>query len=171
MSRRVKVLVSVLVVVLLTVGGVATVMAQEESAPAPEASAKGLLATGVEPRVELGKAFGFVGDNMSAGLLVRVAEILDIDREELVNAFKQAQQEIREEALIRALDRAVEKGRITEEEANEIKEWYEQRPEVLGSGLFQRARIFKAIRGQHMWGRHMWGGHRGWYSDNTTQTG
>ncbi len=156
MSKKVKVIVSVLVaVVLLTVGGVAAVMAQGEPTPPLEPSTRGRLATGVEPRAQLSRFSGYVGDNMTAGLLARVAEKLGVTEEELANAFKEAQQEIREEAFIGALDRAVEKGRITEEEANEIKEWYEQRPEVLGSGLFQRARISQAIRGRHMWGGHM----------------
>jgi len=125
MSKKVKVLVSVLVaVVLLTVGGVATVMAQDEPEPTPEASAKGLLA--------------------------RVADILEIDQEALVSAFQQARQEIRAEALDKALDKAIEKGRIDETEASEIKEWLEQKPEVLDRGLLQRARISQAIRGRHM---------------------
>jgi len=121
-----------MVVVLLAVGGTAMVMAEEEPTPPPELGAKGLLA--------------------------RVAEILDISEEDLVNAFKQARQEMRQEAFIRALDKAVEKGRITQEEANEIKEWWEQKPEALGPSLFPRARIFPAIRG-----RHMWGGYKGWH--------
>ncbi len=172
MFKRVKVFVSVLVaVVLLTAAGAAAVMAQEEPTLAPEVTTKGRPAIGLEPRAELGKSFGFVGANMTNGLLSRVAGILGITQEELGNAFKQAKQEIKEEALIRRLDKAVEKGRITQEEADEIKAWYEQKPEALDSGLFQRARSFKAMRGQHMWGKHMRGGHRGWYSDNTTQAG
>ena len=59
-----KVIVSVLVaILLLTVGATATVMAQEE--PTPPA-----------PQVE------------ENGLLARVAEILDIPQEDLVNTFK-----------------------------------------------------------------------------------
>jgi len=133
MSKRIKVLVSVLVaILLLAVAATATVMAQEEPTPPPEVGAKGLLA--------------------------RVAEILDIPEEDLVNAFNQARQEMRQEAFIRALDKAVEEGRITQEEASEIKEWWEQKPEVLDRGLLWRARIFQAIRG-----RHMWGGYKGWH--------
>ena len=141
MSKRMKVLVAVLLaILLLTVGTTTSVIADEE--PKPEAGTKGLLA--------------------------RVAEILDIPQEDLTNAFKQAQQEMREEAFIRSLDKAVEKGRITPEEADEIKEWCEQRPEVLDSGLFLRSFGFPALRSGHMWGGHMWGGYRGWCSDNTT---
>ncbi len=143
MSKRMKVLVAVLVAtLLLTVGSAAMVMAQEEPTPTPEPSTNGLVA--------------------------RVAQILEIPQEDLTNAFKQAQQEMREEAFIRSLDKAVEKGRITPEEADEIKEWCEQRPEVLDSGLFLRSFGFPALRSGHMWGGHMWGGYRGWCSDNTT---
>ncbi|MFC1943065.1 hypothetical protein ACFLWO_00575 [Chloroflexota bacterium] len=162
MPKRVKVLVSVLVVVvLLTVAGSAVVMAQGESTLVSEVSTKGRLPAGVESRIGLGKSFGYVGDNMTEGLLARVAEKLGITGEELTNAFEEAQQEIREEAFIGRLDKAVAEGRITEDEANEIKAWYEQRPEVLDSGLFQHARTFKAMPGRNMWGRHMRGGSRG----------
>lgn len=128
MSKRVKILVSVVVVILLlTVGITATVMAHEE--PMPRAGAKGLLA--------------------------RVAGILDIPEEDLFNAFKQAQQEMRQEAFIRALDKAVEEGRITQEEADEIKEWWEQKPEVLDRSLLRRAFGFPALR------HHLFSAHRG----------
>jgi len=125
MSKRIKVLVSMLmVVVLLAVGGTAMVMAEEEPTPPPEVGAKGLLA--------------------------RVAEILEIPEEDLVNAFKQARQEMRQEAFVRALDRAVEQGRITREEANEIREWCEQKPEVLDRGQFGRAGIFRGVHDRRM---------------------
>jgi len=124
MSKKVKVLVSVLVVViLLTVGGTATVLAQEND--------EEVTATANE-----------TGTN---GLLARVAGILGVPQEELVNAFKQAQQEMREEAFIRYLDKAVEKGLITQEEADEIKGWWGERPEALDRSVL-RARISQAVR-------------------------
>ncbi len=133
MSKRMKFLVAVLVaILLLTVGGTAMVMA-EEPTPTPEPSNNGLLA--------------------------RVAEKLGVSQEELSNAFRQARQEMREEAFTGFLDKAVEEGRLTEEEADEIKEWWEQKPEVLGSNLFPRAFGPAAPRLQHMRGGHR-GGHR-----------
>lgn len=134
MSRRMKIIVSVLVaILLLTVGVTATVMAQEEPTP-------------LVPQVE------------ENDLLARVADILDIPREDLVNAFKQARQEMREEAFIKSLDKAVERGLITQEEADKIKGWWEQKPEVLGPNLCPRFFGFPALRF-----RHMWGAHRGWF--------
>ena len=70
MSKKVKVLISVVAaVLLLTVGTTAVVMAQEEPAPEPRAN----------------------------GLLARVAGILDIPEEDLITAFNQARQEIGQE--------------------------------------------------------------------------
>ena len=134
MSKKVKVLVSVLVaVVLLTAGGAAAVMADDGSTPTSNTTS-------------------------TKCLLARVAGKLGITEEELSNAFRQARQEMRQEAFIRALDRAVEKGRIAPEEADEIKEWRAQRPEVMDSGLLQRSFGFKALGSRHMWGGH----NRGW---------
>ncbi len=139
MSKKVKILISVLVAaLLLTVGGVTMVMAEgeEETAPPPETTVKGLLE--------------------------RVADILEIDREDLIDAFKQAQQEMREETFIRALDKAVAEGRITQEQADEIREWWELRPddeirewwelkpEVIKPGMVERALRFRALPRFHM---------------------
>lgn len=172
MSKKVKVLVSVLVaVVLLTVGGTAVVMAQgEEPAPSPEANRQMLMVTA----------------NTTA-LLARVAQILGITEDELGNAFQQARQEMRGEAFLRWLDKAVEEGLITTEEYDEIVAWWEERPEAFGPGLFRHSFDSPALGGPKMWGgqrglfsddanyrlrrafadpasgeRRMWGSHRGW---------
>ena len=139
MSKKVKVLISAMVIaVLLTVGGVTMVMAEgeEETTPLPEASAKGLLE--------------------------RVADILEIDQEDLIDAFKQAQQEIGEEAFTNRLNQAVEEGLITQEQADEIikwwgqrpddaiREWWGQKPEVIKPGMVERALRFRAMPRVHM---------------------
>jgi len=126
MSKRMKVLVSVLVaVVLLTVGGAAAVMADDGATSTSNATS-------------------------TNGLLARVAEILDIPQEDLVNAFEQARQEMREGAFIRSLDRGVEDGLITQEEADEIRGWWEQRPEGMNR-LTPRRFLDKALHNCHMW--------------------
>ena len=108
MSNKVKVLISVLAaVVMLAVSSTAIVMAQEE--PTQEESAP-----------QAGKA----------GILARVAEILDIPEEDLVSAFKQAQEEIRQEVCINAPGKAMGKKLITEEKATALKQWQAQKPEV-----------------------------------------
>lgn len=148
MSKKVRVLISALVVaLLLTVGGVTIVMAEgeEETTPPPEASAEGLLE--------------------------RVADILEIDQEDLIDAFKQAQQEMKEEAFINRLNQAVEEGRITREQANEIigwwelrpddeiREWWELKPEVIKPGMFEhnlRFRFSLRTRQQNSPGEWFW---------------
>ena len=108
MSKKVKILISALVVAaLLTVGATATVMAEGEDEDIP---------TVTEEETE----DGFLG---------RVADILGIEREDLVSAFEQARQEIYEESFINRVNEAVEEGLITQEQADEIIEWWLQRPD------------------------------------------
>jgi len=139
MSKKVKVLISAVVLaLLLTVGVTATVMAEgeEETTLPSEENAKGLLE--------------------------RVADILEIDQEDLIDAFKQAKQEMKEEAFINRLNQAVAEGRITQEQADEIIEWWELRPddeimewwklkpEVIKPGMVEHALRFRASPRFHM---------------------
>jgi hypothetical protein len=136
MSKKVKVIVSVVAaVVLLTVGTATAVMAQEDGSTANTTGTRGLFA--------------------------RVAGSLNVTEEELIDAFKQARQEMgqemkqmwqerRQKACSKAIDKAVEKELITQGEAGEIREWWEQRPEAINR--FQRAPRFG-----------MWRAHRGWH--------
>jgi len=74
-------------------------------------------------------------------LLTRVAEILGVDKQELENAFKQAQRELRENLLDARLQELVNQGAWTQEQADAYKAWLQARPDVpplrLGSGLTQ----------------------------------
>ena len=69
-------------------------------------------------------------------LLDRVCEIYEentgvaLDSEELQNAFVQAQTEMRDKALEARLESLLEQGKITEEEADQLREWWESRPDV-----------------------------------------
>ena len=117
MSKKVKVIVSVVAaVVLLTVGTVTAVMAQEDGSTANTTGTRGIFA--------------------------RVAGNLGIAEEDLIGAFQQARQEMgqemrqmwqerRQKAFLKAFDEAVGKELITQGEADEIREWWEQRPEAL----------------------------------------
>ena len=129
MSKKMKILVSVLLaVILLTAGSAAAVMAQEDEEPAPQAeeSAAPMAAN---------------------GLLAKVAGILGIPEEELGEAFQQARQEMMqerwEEAFYQLLDKAVAEELIAPEEAEEIKEWWAQKPEALDPGLLRHAFQFR----------------------------
>jgi hypothetical protein len=65
-----------------------------------------------------------------ATLLEKVADKLDIDVQQLEDAFTEAIGEMRNEAQLKWLDRAVEEGLITAEEAKEYSEWWAARPDV-----------------------------------------
>ena len=63
----------------------------------------------------------------------KVANILGLDFDEgpVANAMEQAHQEMREEAHEQHLQWAVDNGRITEEDAKEIRKWLRNRPEAM----------------------------------------
>ena len=66
----------------------------------------------------------------------RVAEILELDEQTVTDAFDQARQQQFDEALQARLDQLVEAERITQEQADEVKAWFDDRPEgVPGFGF------------------------------------
>ena len=71
-------------------------------------------------------------DNTTAGktLLGRVAEILGIDQQKLQDAVAQAQREKQEEALDNYLKSLIDQGKITQEQADQYKAWWQSRPDM-----------------------------------------
>jgi competence protein ComGC len=63
-------------------------------------------------------------------LLTRVAGILGIDKQDLENAFKQAQRELRENTLDSRLQELVKQGTWTQQQADAYKAWIKARPDV-----------------------------------------
>ena len=61
----------------------------------------------------------------------RIAEILGIERETLDSAIKTARKEYREAKQNKSLARMVEAGTISQEQANEIDTWKDNKPEVI----------------------------------------
>lgn len=90
-------------------------------------------------------------------LLARVAGILNIDQAELADAFAQARSEMRAEALDRYLQYQVDQGKITQDEADQYKEWWQARPDTSLPKPFGRFGSH-GFRGGMKWG----GGHGGW---------
>ena len=119
MSKRAKLAaIAVAVVLALTVGLTTFVLAQEgpvDAGNATESSATESSTT-ESPRQT------FTG---------RVAEILGVEEGELIDALKQAREEMKGEAVDRCLRWAIENECIYEEGANEIREWRESLPEAL----------------------------------------
>ena len=123
MSKRIKVFVSVLVaVVLLTVGGVATVMADGGST---------------------------VTDNETGrnGFQARVAEILGISAEDLVAAFGQAREEQREQIRNQATDDCSAYPECPEKFRERWAERHEMWQEKGGQASMRSRHMFTALRG------------------------
>ena len=89
-----------------------------------------VLVVGAMGGVALAQSSSTSDGNTGKTILARVAEILGIEQQKLEDAFAQAQQEARSEALEARLDELVEEGRLTQEEADQYKEWWQSRPDV-----------------------------------------
>ncbi len=113
-----------------------------------------LLALGVTLGVALAQGDGEDGDSPVQSFVARVAAILGLDEAQVQDAFDQAAGEAREERLRMKLDRMVEQGRITQEQADEYREWLQARPDgfLPGRGFFGFGR-------HGSFGGHMGGGH------------
>jgi len=129
MSKKVKVLVSLVAVVLLVLtGATAAVMAQEEPATTAE--------TGV------------------SRFLDRVAEILDIPQDELIDAFSQARQELGEEACLGKIDMLLARGLITQDEADQVMECWQQKARVMSRMRLSRSGAAAASGQRYLWQEH-----------------
>lgn len=110
-----------------------------------------------------GIAFAQTGngdDSQPKALFSRVAGILGIDQQKLEDAFAQAQKEMRDEALDSYLQKAVEAGKLTQEQADQYKGWWQARPDTPLPGPFGRGFGFQGFGGGMKWGRghNCWGG-------------
>jgi hypothetical protein len=90
----------------------------------------GLLAAGVLGGTVLAAGDGENGGRGS-GLISRVAEILGLEEQQVQDAFNQARGEIQDERLEEKLAKAVEDGYLTQEQADQLREWHDARPEGL----------------------------------------
>ena len=90
------------------------------------------------------------GDSNASRLAAKVAVILGLDTAVVDDAIKQARRELRDEAGQKKLNALVEKGRLTQEQADEYLNWIQSRPEGI-----------PAI-GKQFFGKM--GHHRGWKS-------
>jgi hypothetical protein len=129
MSKKMKVLISVLVAILVfAIGGTTLALAQNGDVEDAEEE---------EMTQEVFPGIG------SGELLSRVAEKLGITEDELREAIQQAQGEIAEESLTdylnQLLDKALAEGLLNESEVQEIKGWWADRPDALTPALLNRA--------------------------------
>jgi hypothetical protein len=76
-------------------------------------------------------------ENNTSSFIEEVAEIYEantgvaLDPQELENAFIQAREQHRIEIRYQCLDKLVELGKITQEQADELKAWLDSQPDIL----------------------------------------
>ncbi|MDE2817873.1 MAG: hypothetical protein OXM03_09260 [Chloroflexota bacterium] len=91
------------------------------------------LVVGVGSGTALAQENGEKAEKPIQGVIARVATILGLEEQQVQAAFDQARQEIRdarfEEMVGQRLDALVESGRITQEQADEMRAWYAERPD------------------------------------------
>ena len=109
----------------------------------------GVLAIGITGGTVLAQEGGSEDNSPVGKFASRVASILGLDEAQVEDAMKQAARELQDEALQEKLNRMVENGVITQEEADAYYEWFMARPDIA-------APILKAY-GFHRFG--MLGGH------------
>ena len=118
----------------------------------------GLLVIGITGGAVLAHGGGENGDSPVKSFASRVAGILGLNESQVQDAFDQARTEMQDEALQAKLDKMVESGRLTQEEADEYKEWYDSRPDTLTPGFggrkFHFGQGFGSLRFHH--GMGMW---------------
>jgi hypothetical protein len=85
-------------------------------------------------------------------LLARVAEKIGIDEDTLAQAFAEAQEELRDEFLSAQLQRLVDEGELTQDEADQLSEWWQGRPDVLPAFGEGGRGGFRGHRGGHRLG-------------------
>ncbi len=78
-----------------------------------------------------GMALAQTGENSTGKtLLARVATILGIDQQKVEDAFAQAQRDMQSEALDSYLKNLVDQGKITQQQADQYKSWWQSRPDL-----------------------------------------
>lgn len=76
-----------------------------------------------------------VGSNsMLDGLAVRVAEILGLDQQIVINAFNLVHRENQDEMHKDGLDNLIKEGALTKEQADQYFQWYLTRPDAVAPG-------------------------------------
>ncbi|MBF8268120.1 MAG: hypothetical protein HW388_1628 [Dehalococcoidia bacterium] len=131
----------------------------------------GVLTLGIMGGTALAQEDGTGADTPLKSFAARVAGILGLPEAQVQDAMKQAATEMQDEAVQRKLDKLVEKGRLTLEQATEYKAWYDSRPDGMLPGFggrgFGRGGMMRGgghMGGGQMGGGQMGGGH-GWYGE------
>jgi len=60
--------------------------------------------------------------------LAKVAQILNIDQQKLTDAVRQARTELRGQAMETRVDKLLAEGKLTQDQVNQLKAWWNSRP-------------------------------------------
>ena len=93
-------------------------------------------------------------DPSRQSLASRVATILNLDEGVVQGAFTQARRDIRDERFQMRLDRLVEEGILDQEQADELCNWHESRPDYLAGAFLGSG---KGGGGHSFYGRGFFG--------------
>ncbi len=91
------------------------------------------LSVGITAVVSAESPEAEVGSDTGPGQIFagKLADILGLDEGEVADAVQQARQDMREEMQQQRLQTALEERLITEEEAEQIQDWWDSRPEAM----------------------------------------
>lgn len=89
----------------------------------------GVMAALITGGAVIAQESGSNEDPSRQSLASRVATILGLDEGVVQDAFTQARGDIRDEKFQMKLDRLVEQGILDQEQADELRDWYESRPD------------------------------------------
>jgi hypothetical protein len=126
--------ISLAMVLALTMGLAGCALSQEEAQILSEGLTGGVMAAGDDSSSNIEDLSQAMDRYQS--LLDRACAIYEentggaIDSEQLRDALDQAQGELREEALETRLQKLVDKGQITQQEADQYLEWWQSRPDI-----------------------------------------
>jgi ABC-type glycerol-3-phosphate transport system substrate-binding protein len=157
--KRIKKLVIIGVIAIVVLGGILGGVA---------------IASADEPTTTTTEATAIADINTLAEKVAAAYEAntgVAIDAQELVKAFEQVRQDVRSEALDNYLDKLVQDGKITAEQAQQFKDWIDARPDVpIGPGANGgcSGRFGGGFRGMMRGG--FGGMMHGWFAPDTTNT-
>lgn len=123
-KKAVFLAVGILAVVSVIAGTISTVNAQGNTSPGIAQWRQGGGPGGPGGPFGPGVPGGPGGDE----IMNRVAQILNIDKQKLTDAFKQAGQEMSEERFDDMFAKWVTDGKLTQEQADQYKAWLEAKP-------------------------------------------
>jgi hypothetical protein len=92
-------------------------------------------------------------------ILDRVAQILNIDKQKLIDAFRQAAGEVRQQGLTDRLDKWAANGQLTQGEADQYKSWLASKPD----GVVIAPRAMDTLLKNGKITQAQWDGWKNWF--------